>query len=60
MQFTILTVRIEHTMQIDLNTIFKTNKVIENQTSLSEPNHGLLSEIVLHYACDKSINNQYQ
>ena len=58
MQYTILTVRIEHTMQIDLSAILKTNQIIEDQTSLSESNHGLLSEIVLHYAYDKSINNQ--
>ncbi len=58
MQFTILTVRIEQTMQIDLSAILKTNQLIEDQTSFSEPNQGLLSEIVLYYARDKSINNQ--
>ena len=55
MQFTILIVRIEQIMQKDLTDILKTNQVIEDQTSLSEPNHGLLSGIVLHYARDKSI-----
>jgi len=58
MQSTILTVRIEHTMQKDLSAILKTNQLIEDQTSLSESNHRLLSEIVLHYAYDKSFNNQ--